>query len=277
MTVITNASRMPKGMALEARNLRFELSQQLANDWLDNDPFKTAFFNALSMTFPAGERFFIESVRHYMGKIQDPKLQKEMSGFFAQEGVHSREHRKYNRVLCELRGYSQEKMEARTEKLVQKGRKKMSRKAQLAATCGVEHLTAILASKILNGWMLSDAPRQIRDLWEWHSAEELEHKSVAFDVYTQVGGNYKARKLTLRIFTVHFMLDLLANTFYMLRKDKKLWKLSTLQSGFNFLFAKRGVFRELRSDYLSYFDPYFHPWDDDNRDLLARWQPPKAA
>ena len=65
MTVITNASRMPEGMALEARNLRFELSQQLANDWLDNDPFKTAFFNALSMTFPAGERFFIESVRHY--------------------------------------------------------------------------------------------------------------------------------------------------------------------------------------------------------------------
>jgi hypothetical protein len=73
------------------------------------------------------------------------------------------------------------------------------------------------------------------------------------------------------------MLDLLVNTFYMLRKDKKLWKWSTLKSGCNFLFAKDGVFRGLRSDYLSYFDPDFHPWDDDNRDLLERWQPPKAA
>ena len=57
------------------------LSEQLSKDWLDNDPFKTAFFNALSMTFPDGERFFIDSVRHYKDEVKDPKLKKEMSGF----------------------------------------------------------------------------------------------------------------------------------------------------------------------------------------------------
>jgi len=277
MTVIVSASRMPVGMALEVRNIEFDLNKQLSKDWLNNDPFKTAFFNALSMSFPAGERFFIESVRHFRDEVKDPKLKQEISSFIGQEGMHSRQHRKYNQMLSDLRGYSQEKMEGRTEKLIRLGQKKMSRKAQLAATCGVEHLTAILADKILNGWMLSDVDSQMRSLWQWHSAEELEHKSVAFDVYIDVGGDYKSRKLTMRLFTVNFLLDLLANTAYMLRKDKKLWKWSTLKSGFDFLCGKRGVLREMRSDYLKYFDPDFHPWDDDNRHLLENWQVPNAA
>jgi uncharacterized protein len=277
MTVIASASRMPEGMNLEVRNIKFELSEQLSKDWLDNDPFKTAFFNALSMSFPAGERFFIDSVRYYQDRVEDPKLKKEMSRFFGQEGMHSREHSKYNQMLCDLRGYSQEKMEGRTKNMVRLGEKKMPRKAQLAATCGVEHLTAVFADKVLNGWMLSEVDPQMRSLWQWHSAEELEHKSVAFDVYTDVGGTYKARKLTLRMFTIHFLWSLLANTAYMLRKDKKLWKWSTLKSGFNFFFAKGGVWREFRADYLTYFDPDFHPWDDDNRHLLERWEAAQAV
>ena len=44
MTVVASASRMPEGMKLEVRNIKFELSEQLSKDWLDNDPFKTAFF-----------------------------------------------------------------------------------------------------------------------------------------------------------------------------------------------------------------------------------------
>jgi len=277
MTAITSASRMPEGMTLEVRNIEFDLNKQLSKDWLDNDPFKTAFFNALSMSFPAGERFFIDSVRHFRDKVKDPKLKQEISRFIGQEAMHSREHKKYNQMLCEARGYSQRTMEGRTEAAVRLGEKKLSREGQLAMTCGVEHLTAILADKILKGWMLSNVEPKIRSLWEWHAAEELEHKSVAFDVYMDIGGNYKARKRTLRIFTVNFLLDLLANTTYMLRTDKKLWKWSTLKSGLNFLFAKGGVLREMRSDYLMYFDSGFHPWDDDNRDLLERWQPPETA
>ena len=105
MTAITSASRMPEGMTLEVRNIEFDLNKQLSKDWLDNDPFKTAFFNALSMTFPAGERFFIDSVRHFRDKVKDPKLKQEISRFIGQEAMHSREHKKYNhhhrwRPLC---------------------------------------------------------------------------------------------------------------------------------------------------------------------------------
>ncbi|MFT5361432.1 MAG: putative metal-dependent hydrolase [Porticoccaceae bacterium] len=70
--------------------------------------------------------------------------------------MHSREHKKYNQMLCDLRGDSQEKMEGRTERRVRLAEKRLSREGQLAMTCGVEHLTATQADKALNGWMLSD-------------------------------------------------------------------------------------------------------------------------
>lgn len=272
MTTVPTASNMPRGMALQVRNIRFELSQPLASDWLDNDAFKTAFFNALSMTFPAGEGFFIESVKHFRDEVTDPKLKDEICQFIAQEGNHSREHRKYNRLLCQLRGYDQKKMEGRTEKMVQVGKEKMPPIIRLAATCGVEHLTAIFADKMLNSWMVSDMEPTMKSLWQWHSAEELEHKSVAYDVYSLFGGTYRARRITMRFFTMHFLWNLLANTFYMLRKDRQLWKWATFKSGFKFFFAKGGVLRELGPDYLRYFDENFHPWDDDNRHLLENWQ-----
>lgn len=272
MTVITSASRMPEGINLEVRNLEFHLEKPLSEDWLDGDAFKTAFFNALSMSFPAGERFFIDSVRAFKGDITDEKLKAEMSKFFGQEGMHSREHQRYNQKLCDLRGYSRSHMESRTEKLVGQAKKRLSPQYQLASTCGVEHLTAVLADKLLNGWMLENVEPEMRDLWRWHAAEELEHKSVAYDVYNEVCGSYSARKLTLRIFTFNFLKDLLSNTCYMLKQDGVLWKLSTWRSGFKFLFGKGGLIREMRSDYLDYYDPAFHPWDDDNRELLATWQ-----
>ena len=272
MTVIASPSRMPAGINLEVRNFKFHLEKQLSEDWLDGDAFKTAFFNALSMSFPAGERFFIDSVRAFKNNISDEKLKSEMSKFFGQEGMHSREHRRYNEKLCELRGYSQTHMEGRTEKLIAGSKKRLSAKQQLASTCGVEHLTAVLADKLLNGWMLDNVDAEMRNLWLWHSAEELEHKSVAFDVYTEVCGSYRARKVTLKIFTLHFLRDLLLNTAYMLKRDKVLWKFSTWRSGFKFLFGKGGLMREMRADYLQYYDPSFHPWDDDNRDLLENWQ-----
>ena len=80
-----------------------------------------------------------------------------------------------------------------------------------------------------------------------------------------------------RVATIRFLWNLLANSAYMLRKDKKLWRWTTLKCGFKFLFAHDGVLCEFRRDYLKYFDPDFHPWDDDNRYLLESWQAPKAA
>ena len=46
--------------------------------------------NALSTTFPDGERFFIDSVRNFQDQIKDPKLQKDIRAFIGQEANHGK-------------------------------------------------------------------------------------------------------------------------------------------------------------------------------------------
>ena len=59
------ATRMPRGGPIRPRHPTFDLEEALAGDWNGGDPFRTAFFNAMSLSFPSGERFFIDAVREH--------------------------------------------------------------------------------------------------------------------------------------------------------------------------------------------------------------------
>jgi predicted metal-dependent hydrolase len=83
------------------RDLRFNLPQERACDWHVQGSHVTHFFNALSLLFPAGERFFMDSVRNYRDQIDDPVLKKQVLGFIGQEAMHTREHVEYNDLLQE--------------------------------------------------------------------------------------------------------------------------------------------------------------------------------
>ena len=55
-----------------------------------------------------------------------------------------------------------------------------------------EHFTAILAEFMLaHPQALDGAEPRLRTMWLWHSAEESEHRSTAFDVYRALGGGWQ--------------------------------------------------------------------------------------
>ncbi len=60
------------------------------------DPVATAFYNALSATFPKGEGFFVEAVRNSREGAAE-KLADEIKAFTTQEAIHSREHARSTR------------------------------------------------------------------------------------------------------------------------------------------------------------------------------------
>jgi hypothetical protein len=264
----------PDNVPVNPRNREFEVSQSLGRDWFDNHPFKTGWFNAMSITFPLGEKFFVDSVRHFADRIDDPKLQQEIRGFCGQEGFHRREHQRYNEVLCASRGYDLEQLETRLEKNIKLGNKLMSPIERLAATAAFEHITAIMAESALtdDDPMVNSADAAMRELWNWHAAEEMEHKAVAFDVFRAVGGTEKMRKKAMRHATLFLMVDVLYGLVHMLRRDRKMWSLRLWSQGWKFLFFKGGILRRVWPAYKEYFRDGFHPWQRDTRDLLNGWK-----
>ncbi|GAA0850102.1 metal-dependent hydrolase [Marinobacter szutsaonensis] len=263
-----SVSSTPEGVSVAPRHIHFDVSEDLKSFWHGNDAFRTAFFNALSLQFPDGEQQFINAVRLYRDRIDDPKLKQEIRGFIGQEALHSREHKSYNEAL-KARGYDIDAIDRRfLTHMEWVGKLPPSR--QLAGTCGAEHYTAVLANAILKNpeWMEGATPA-MKQLWRWHAIEETEHKSVAFDVYRACVGNERLRRTVFLFVTWNFCKYTFLNTCSLLRTDGKLWSVRTWLGGLNFLWGKPGVIRQCLPEFLAYLRKDFHPWQQDNRRLLA--------
>jgi uncharacterized protein len=262
----------PGAARITPRNRSHDVSAALRGEWLDDNAFLTAFFNALSIAFPAGEKFFIDAVRHYADRITDPALKADIQGFCGQEGFHRREHARYNETLCAARGYDLDALEGTLTRRLRWAQRTLSPIKNLAITLAIEHFTAVLAELVLReGSILDRTDPAMRALWRWHAAEELEHKSVAFDVYRAVGGSEALRRGVMRRATVFLTFEVTRALVSILRKDGQLFNIRLWRQGLARLFGKQGVFSGAWPLYKAYYREGFHPGQQDTRELLVQW------
>ncbi|MCK0155387.1 metal-dependent hydrolase [Alcanivorax sp. S6407] len=253
------------------RNLKFGLPKDQALSWNPAGLHVTQFFNTLSIFFPAGERFFIQSVRHYRKEIVGDELKEQISAFIGQEGFHTREHEEYNEALVAA-GMPVEAMDKLVVNLLELV-KKTPRSFQLAATVALEHLTAVLGDVLLrNDTLLEQVEPHFSAVWRWHAIEETEHKAVCFDAYEQVmGKGVQAYGLRVAAFLIaNLLFWSLYVPFYtvMVAKGGGLLKLKGWGKVLNLTLGRPGVLRRALPDWLDFFRPGFHPWMHDNRHFL---------
>lgn len=262
---------MEHSQTIEVRNVKFAVDEQIPRAWHGGSRSVTAFFNNLSIFFPAGERFFIHSVKAHKDLIEDPRLASEAKNFYAQEGIHSREHVRYNNML-RAQGYPVDAMERRVERLLRVVTFLLGNRLQLAVTSALEHFTALMAHWLLaTPVALRGAHPTMAALWRWHAAEENEHKAVAFDVYRVAGGHYLERVVVMVLATVIFWAKVFEHQVRMMHCDRTLWSWSEWRALYRYTIVDNGMHR-LIPLYLSYYRPSFEPWELDNRDLLSQWQ-----
>ena len=264
----------PADLTITVRDERFNRGTA-PRRWWAGEPFGTAWHNALSATFPRGEAFFIEAVKAHRDGA-DPRLEAEIRAFVKQEINHTREHIAFNR-LAEDAGYDIAAIDVRVKELLDltKGRPAI---ANLAVTMALEHYTAMMAAEFLaNPQHFKDADPEVRDMWRWHAAEEIEHKGVAFDTWNHAtkdwsdGKRWRVRCLVMLTVTVRFFKNRWKDAIELLAQDgitgwKAKWGL------FKYLTVKPGVVRRIFPAWLAYFKPGFHPWDHDDRDLIGKYE-----
>jgi predicted metal-dependent hydrolase len=241
--------------------------------WVRQDPYATAFFNALSAVFPHGETFMIRSLMPWVERVPEP-LKSEVEAFIVQEAAHSREHGAMNKGLSEA-GYDIAPLDRKIRGFVAFFQD-ASDTVKLTATMCIEHFTAIIAAELLkNPLHLADVDDSMRELWLWHAVEEVEHKGVAFDVWNYATRTwsplrrYLWRSLFMLAVTTSFFINRTLGQLELLRQDGfGFWHSvrEILRSGF----GKQGVGRNVLRPWASFFRPGFHPWDHDDRLLLAQ-------
>lgn len=246
-------------------NLNFRLDQDIPRFWLDGDPFKTRFFDALSTLFPVGERFFITCVRDFKDRVTDHQLLADIRDFTRQEGQHSMLHTQYNNRL-KAQGVNVDAILSGQEKRLFKiMRGHTSREFTLGLTAASEHITAIMADAFVERpEVFRGADERIRALYVWHAMEEMEHKAVAFDVLQTVAmGSYGNRLRSMLLVTLLFPFHVFRIMRHMLQIDGfSCWeRLAIWLKGLWWLYKPGGVFMPMMRKYFSYLRPGFHPWD----------------
>lgn len=270
MTGNSNLKTTPADVSLTVRNRRFGRNARREKG---SDPVGSAWFLALSASFPRGEAIFIDAVKQFRDGAP-PKLAGEIREFIKQEVNHTREHIAFNR-LAQDAGYDITNVEARINRMADETMTAPPI-VQLSVTMALEHFTAIIARLFLTDpqSIVSDGIGDV-DLWRWHAVEEVEHKGVAFDTWNHATRDWTARKrwmvrcLVMLRTTKRFISNRVRDSLELLEQDgitgfTARWKL------FAYLVGKPGMLRRIFPAWLSYFRPGFHPWDHDDRALIQR-------
>jgi predicted metal-dependent hydrolase len=264
--------------AIVVRRPSLAIDAEIPRYWKGGDPFATHFLNALSSVFPDGEAFFVLAVLRYRDRIDDPALERAIRAFAAQEGQHSGQHDRHVELLLQ-QGYSAIAGRNRMVRRMTRWSVAHTPRLALAATAALEHLTALLARKLLTAperWT-DDMDERMVPLWQWHALEEAEHKAVAFDVLAQVAPSHPLRVFALALNTLGLFLEILDRTAYMLWKDRLLFRREVWVGGLRLLFGRDGLLRGLGRDYCAWYRRDFHPDDHDDSELIAHWRPRVAA
>jgi predicted metal-dependent hydrolase len=269
---MTQLTRTPTDLTISPRDRDFGHRAKTGRWWVKNDPVATAIMNALSATFPEGEKFFIESVVKFKDRVDEP-LKTQVKAFVRQEAMHTREHIAFNdKIVAD--GYDVTGIEERSLARLAVARSRHP-VAQLAVTAAMEHFTAILAQDLLTcASRLQGADSETVKLWKWHSIEEIEHKSVAYDVFLKVTEGlspfrrWSIRTRIMALTTYNFVRNMTGHVADLLRQDglePRKYRMHALRV----LFGKDGMLRGTMGHYLAYYLPGFHPWNNDNRRLIA--------
>jgi uncharacterized protein len=255
--------------------LDFGLDGDIPRHWFGGDAFKTRFFDAMSVLFPEGERFFIACVRDFKDQLDTPEQRQTMLDFARQEAQHTKVHNAFNQHLA-AQGIKVDKILANQRKhLFEHARKHLSKRHTLALTAAAEHLTALMSHAFMqNRHHFDDADPRVRAMYVWHAIEEVEHKGVAFDVMQQVAQvGYWHRVWALLLVSIQFPLFVFQILNHMLKVDgyQRHQRWGIWLKGLWWLYKPGGRMGPLLWPYLAWYRPGFHPWDEQASPEFATW------
>ena len=260
---------------ITVRRMAFEFPADMDPVVVPGQPEESFFLIGLSLLLPYLEPYLIRTMKEAKRHVTDSDLMADLQNFSAQEGQHYREHIRFNEAI-RLSGYPElEQMEKELEADYQRFSDTKSLRFNLGYAEGFEALTTATARLMLEkGQLRLDTP--CGDLLAWHAMEELEHRTVAFDVYDHVCGDY-VRRLAIGLYAQFHMGRFVTRVArYMVRASPEIMERHGGAEGAR---ARRKMAaagqRELLSmvlrTYLPSYTPHDIPFSDRMRDLQERY------
>jgi predicted metal-dependent hydrolase len=255
---------------LTTRRLEAQFRSSTPRHWCPNNPFLTHVLNTYTVLVPGNEGFYIRTLRKALPQFTDTGLEQQTIGFIMQEGQHGVGHRRCWALLSEqgyrFRGF------ARGVDILAYGfvERVMPLRIRVSMVACIEHVNAYLGHEFLSQQILRDADADMRTLFEWHFAEEIEHKGVSFDVLKHVAPGYLTRLAGVLLTLPLFYLLMTVGALRFMAQDRSLWRATTWRLARRHLWGEHHMVARTLRHIGRYLRPRFHPWQDDDRKLAEQ-------
>lgn len=253
---------------ITVRQKNFDFPEHIDRYWCGNSPFKTHFFNSITLLFPDGEQFMLRTIKRQIKQIDNTQLQEEALAFVGQEAQHAVQHEKFWHNLCQ-QGYNFDTyVHFLRFILFNVCENYLSTTLKLAMIAGVEHFTNVIAELTLKEELFAAADPKLKELFEWHAAEEIEHKTVAYDVLQAADKSYIVRLIGMLIGYTFVLTFVNFGWLIMIYQDKKILDFKVWQEMLEFLFIKEKFVFKTFAHSIEYLKINFHPANRDNLILI---------
>ncbi len=253
---------------LTVRRVAFDFDDDLDPRWNPRYPECAMAANAVSMLMPYVEPYVVRSVSTVLEQLDQP-LRDEASDFCRQELQHQRQHRRFNEAVT-----SDSPALQRIERVARGVYGWMSRtrsaRFNLAFAAGSETIAFAIARWTESHFrvLFDGADDVVATLFLWHLAEEVEHKTVAFDVYRATGGS-RLRYLFVALWSAVLLACFtIASTSVMAVRERRAWLPVTW---FRLTKWSIGLAFEVLGDVVASALPRHHPRDFTDPVLLSAW------
>lgn len=247
----------------------------LPRHWFHGEAAATHLLNTYTLLVPDNEGFYIRTLNQALPELQDMNLRNAVREFSRQEGQHGVAHRRAWQWLA-AQGYRFAGFVKFADKAAFAVVEKLAPlPLRVAIVSCVEHINAAIGHEYLRRDLMEGVDPAVRSLFEWHFAEEIEHKAVAFDVLETFRGAYWLRVLGTLLVVPLFYLLMGLGTAMLCMQDGSAGRSSTWTGWFAHAFGRRGTAWRMARHLGAYLRPGFRPWQLDDRALaeaaLARW------
>lgn len=199
---------------ITVRRPEFEWPQDLPVVPDPDDPQRSCELVGLSFTLPYLEPYLIRTMRVAAKEVDDPTLSADMKAFSGQEAQHYKNHAAVNdivrRQLSEGAAAEMRRLEDDLEADYRRFTDEKSLAFNLAYAEGFEAMTFSMARSAMGGGLGPRTDPKWTELYGWHLAEEIEHRTVTFDAYERIHGRYSYRLAVGTWAQAHFLRYLMA-------------------------------------------------------------------
>lgn len=237
-------------------------------DWLPNSPATSRWFDVYTLLVPDNEAFFIRTLVPCVSQMKSASEIAELKHFFRQESLHGVAHKKYWKRMLQL-GFRVDGFVSCVNWLLYSLLEPIQpHRLRVSIVAAIEHINASLAHVVLAKDLLRDASSELKSLYYWHFAEEIEHKAVAHRTLSRCYPGYFTRLLGAAVAFPSFFLLTFLGMIHFLLQGGQCFELRTFRDLYKFWICD-GVLKEAFYHARRYMRVSFDPWDLDDLHLAG--------